>query len=70
MSLCRYFRSDGFARRAKAAASILFGTPGLSGMCAFETAKICAGNYFADQMGRRISAAFVKKMARMSDASN
>jgi hypothetical protein len=70
MSLCRYFRSDGFARGAKAVASILFGTPGLSGMCAFETAKICAGNYFADQMGRRFSAAFVKKMARMSDASN
>jgi hypothetical protein len=70
MSLCQYFRSDAFARGAKAAASILFGTPGLSGMCAFETAKIRVGNYFADQMGRRLSVAFVKKLARMSDASN
>jgi hypothetical protein len=70
MSLCRYFRSDGFARRAKAAALFSFGTPGFSGMCDFETAKICDGNYFADQMGRRLSAAFVKKLARMSDASN
>ena len=70
MSLCRYFRSDAFARGAKAAALFSFGTPGLSGMCDFETAKICDGNYFADQMGRRLSAAFVKKLARMSDASN
>jgi hypothetical protein len=46
MSLCRYFRSDGFARGAKAAALFSFGTPGLSGMCDFETTKIRAGKLF------------------------
>jgi len=58
MSLCRSFRLDSFARGSKAAASILFGTSGSSGVFAFETAKAFAGN--------RLSG----KLARTNDASN
>jgi len=66
MSLCRYFRSDCFARGAKAAALSLFGTSGSSGVFAFETANGFAGN----RTPAALAGKHTKKSVRTNDASN
>jgi hypothetical protein len=66
MSLCRYLRSDCVTRGAKAAALILFGTSGSSGVFAFETAKAFAGN----RVPAALAGKHPKKSVRTNDASN
>jgi hypothetical protein len=50
MTIGSHFRRDFLANRAKAAALVLFGTTGLSGVSAFATAQAICGHRFGGKV--------------------